>query len=552
MNKYPRTQFLRPLLLCSLLAISHGALAAQPTLNLDKARIDAVFSSQTSDTPGCALGLSREGQMLYGKGYGLAELGLGAPITTRTVFDIGSVSKQFTATAVLLLVQDGKLKLSDTVQQLLPELAPLWKTPITVEQLLHHTAGLPDYAVLMLLQGVPGENVTGDEEALQVIKAVPTLNFAPGSHFSYSNTGYFLAGQIVQRVSGKTLDELLQARVFKPLGMEATHVRTDHTQVVKQRATAYSPGANGFVIDMSNWNQAGDGAVQSHVEDLARWAAELSHPKVLSPALVEQLARVGRTDSGAPTAYAMGQLVDSYRGLPRLHHGGVWAGYRAILMRFPAQGLDIALTCNRGDVPMQQLAQKVVDVVLEPLLQPVAEAAAAPPGFKPELLQGKYVNADGTAVLHVVPGSTPGSLQLRLGNSAPLQVLSERSLRTPGGTQLDWSADMKQLTLRQAAGAVTNSWQRVQPEPIAPELLKTLAGNYRHAGLAASWTLRAEGPTGLVLQSKGSPEMPLQALDANTLIVPGALLHVQRNAAGQPLALEYRSDRVRGLMFKRQ
>lgn len=220
---------LKPLLtallpLSSLLGSAH---AAEPVL--DPARIDAVFAEFGPQSPGCALGVYRAGEILYAKGYGLADLNHGVPIRPDTVFDIGSTSKQFTAVAVLLLVQDGKLGLDDAVQQHLPELAKALLERFTVRQILQHTAGLNDYTELMMLAGHALENVTGDAEALQALRAAPALQFGPGNRHSYSNSGYFLAAQLVERVSGQKLDALLQARLFQPLGMKATHVRTDHT-----------------------------------------------------------------------------------------------------------------------------------------------------------------------------------------------------------------------------------------------------------------------------------------------------------------------------------
>jgi CubicO group peptidase (beta-lactamase class C family) len=321
----------------ALLALLSLQASAQASPGLDTARVDAVFAAYTEKTPGCALGISQDGRTIHAKGYGLADLSHGVAIRPDTVFDIGSVSKQFTAVALLLLEEDGKLKLDDSLQQHLPELAQAFPQRISLRQLLDHTAGLRDYNELLLFASQAEENLTGDAEALRAILAVPELNFAPGTRWSYSNTGYFLAAQVAQRVSGLSLDALLQARLFKPLGMTATHVRTDHRQVVSRRATAYRPGeAPGvYLLNMSDWNQAGDGAVQSTVLDLARWDAELGHPKVLSKSLVQALRTPGRLSDGTPIAYALGQISNEYRGQPRVSHGGAFGGYRAMLAHFP-------------------------------------------------------------------------------------------------------------------------------------------------------------------------------------------------------------------------
>jgi len=209
---------LKPLLtaLIPLLSFSAFASADAAPPALDVERIDAVFAAFKGQSPGCALGVYRAGAVLYAKGYGLADLNHGVPIRPDTVFDIGSASKQFTAVAVLLLVQDGKLGLDDTVQQHLPELAKALPERFTVRQILQHTAGLNDYTELMMLAGHAIENLTGDAEALKALRAAPSLQFKPGSRHSYSNSGYFLAAQLVERLSGQSLDTLLQARSSNP------------------------------------------------------------------------------------------------------------------------------------------------------------------------------------------------------------------------------------------------------------------------------------------------------------------------------------------------
>ncbi|MCX7056309.1 MAG: serine hydrolase, partial [Proteobacteria bacterium] len=283
--------------LALLLIFTHATstLAADPTnLSISARRIDAVFKDFSRETPGCALGLYRRGKVIYAKGYGMADLGLGVPITPATVFDIGSTSKQFAAAALLLLVQDGKVSLSDDVHRYIPEL-PEYSQSITVDQLLRHTSGLRDYNGLLYTAGHFFEDFTNDDDALSIIAAQHALNFAPGSEWDYTNTGYFLVSVIVKRVSGKSLAEFSKERLFTPLGMTVTHFRTDHTAVLANRATAYSARPKGgYAIEMSNWDQTGDGGINTNVTELAKWDGNFYDGRVGGRALVDALEQPGR------------------------------------------------------------------------------------------------------------------------------------------------------------------------------------------------------------------------------------------------------------------
>ena len=203
------------------------------------AAVDEVFADLTkAGSPGCALGVYRDGKILYSKGYGLANLEESVAITPQSVFDIGSTSKQFSAASILLLEKQGKLSVNDDVRKYIPEL-PDYGQKITILQLLNHTSGLRDYLTLMELAGINTDSVTTDEDALGIIVRQKALNFAPGSDWLYSNTGFFLLSVIVKRVSGKTLREFAAENIFVPLQMTHTQYRDDHTSLIPNRALAY-------------------------------------------------------------------------------------------------------------------------------------------------------------------------------------------------------------------------------------------------------------------------------------------------------------------------
>ena len=342
------------------------------------ARIDSVFSRFTAPgSPGCALGVVRDGRLDYARGYGLASIEHGVPITPATVFDIGSVSKQFTAMAIVLLAQDGKLSLDDEIQKFLPEIPRYQAGAVTIRHLLHHTSGLRDYIDVLSWSGIADEAVTTDADALLAISKQRGTNFAPGSEFLYSNSGYFLLSVIVRRVSGQTLRYFAATRIFAPLEMTHTQIVDRHEMIVPGKAGSYAPGPGGnFVLSLANWEQTGDGAVNTTVEDLVRWERNFETGTVGGAAGIAELHKTG-VAGGKPITYALGLGIDSLRGVRRVSHGGAWAGYRAHIARFPDQKLSLISLCNLSNSTPGQLNERVAVLLLEGKLGP----ATAPGAF---------------------------------------------------------------------------------------------------------------------------------------------------------------------------
>jgi len=359
-------------------ALAFGGLpAASGSVADDKktAAVDEVFADLLkAGSPGCALGVYRDGKILYGKGYGLANLEERVPITPESVFDIGSTSKQFSAASILLLEKQGKLSVNDDVRKYIPEL-PDYGQKITILHLLNHTSGLRDYLTLMELAGVHTDSVTTDEDALQMIFRQKALNFPPGSDWLYSNTGFFLLSVIVKRVSGKTLREFAAGNIFAPLGMVHTEYRDDHTSLIPLRAMAYDrkEEGGGYRLDVSYFEQTGDGAVHTSVEDLLKWDENFYSGQVGGKALLGELQEQGKLQNGKVLDYAKGLHIADYRGLRTVSHGGSWGGYRAELLRFPEQHLSVACLCNLGSASPSGRAHRVADIYLAGVMKPKEE-----------------------------------------------------------------------------------------------------------------------------------------------------------------------------------
>lgn len=354
----------------ALLALSSALLcvnrpAAQaPASPAWAAEVDALFATwDKPDSPGCVLGVIQDGKLVHARGFGQASLEHGVPITPETVFDIGSTSKQFTAAAIGLLVQDGKVQVEQEIHEWFEELPDLG-ADVTLDHMLHHTSGLPDYIGLMTADRA---DVTTPAQAFEALMSVERLLFEPGTRFEYSNTNYFLLSLVVERTAKQPFHEFMQARIFTPLGMESTRLFHDHTLLIPRRASGYGQREEGgFGVIMSNWEQLGDGAVQTSLLDLALWDANFTTHAVGGEALQAFLHATTPLTGGKPNDYARGLFVARLEGRERVSHGGAWAGYRAELMRFPADKTTIVCLCNLATMNPTALCESVARLVLAP------------------------------------------------------------------------------------------------------------------------------------------------------------------------------------------
>jgi len=370
----------RPLVFAALAALAGGIALAGcvEAYAQDKgleARVDSVFAEyDNTRSPGCALGVIRDGRLVFKRGYGMAVLEHGIPNSPTTVFRIGSTSKQFTAAAIVLLAAEGKLSLDDDIRRFLPEMRD-YGTPVTIRHLLHHTSGVRDYLTLMSLAGRRDDDWYTDDEVVTMVARQRELNFEPGERMLYSNSGYFLLSQIVKRASGMSLREYAADRIFGPLGMEHSHFHDDHAEIVPNRASGYAPAEDGgFRISMTTLDMVGDGGVFTTVEDLYRWDQNFYRPRFGGQSFLDRLLNRGVLSNGDTLDYALGLGHAVYRGLPVVRHGGAFVGFRADMMRFPAERFTVICLCNLSTAPPWRLAERVADIYLADRLEPVEEA----------------------------------------------------------------------------------------------------------------------------------------------------------------------------------
>src|ERR1700733_13412053 len=364
-------------------AVTSGAACGQSVSAEQSKKVDEIFAKwDRTDSPGCALSVMQGGKIIYKHAYGMANLDHERILTTDTKFHVASISKQFTAASIVLLEQDGKLSFDDDVHKYIPEL-PDFGVKITIRNLLHHTSGLRDQWDLLDLAGwrYSLDLITNDD-VMSVVVRQKALNFAPGSEYSYSNTGFTLLGEIVKRVSGKTLREFTTERIFVPLGMKDTHFRDDHAEIIKNKAFGYSKEKNGWELSVTNFDIVGATSLFTTVEDLALWDENFYTQKVGGPHFTETMLTHDPLTNGEKNTYAFGLVTEKYRGLDAVDHSGADAEYRSDLLRFPAQHFSVAALCNAGDSGPSTLTQKVADVLLAgELKEPSGSAGKEKPEF---------------------------------------------------------------------------------------------------------------------------------------------------------------------------
>ncbi|MGE5414154.1 MAG: serine hydrolase domain-containing protein [Syntrophomonadaceae bacterium] len=550
-----------PAVLLTLVSASASPPAA-PDL---KTRVDAIFREyDRSDSPGCALAVYRDGRIEYARGYGMANLELGVANSPETVFDIGSTSKQFTAFSIHLLAREGKLSLDDDIRRWIPEVPSYGKT-VTIRHLLHHTGGLRDYIELMELQGIRTEDLTTEADSLAVLARQKAPNFAPGEEYLYSNSGYFLLGVIVKRASGQSLRDFAEARIFGPLGMRHTQFNDAHDRLVANRATGYRKATSGgFRIDMGDWEQVGDGAVQTTVEDLQLWDQNFYEPRVGDARLLDAMQTVGVLNSGKKLVYASALVLQDYRGLPTVSHGGAWVGYRAQLLRFPQQKFSVACLCNVGGANPTRLTRDVAEVYLGDRMKPAEPAkgsgapAAKVPAGRLQRLAGAYLERDSGEVirLSVESGRLVGDRGSRKFSMIP--VAADR-FRVEGLPDVEAAAlaatktgagGRPAITVSGLEADETETWQPIVVWTPKASDIAALAGRYESEELDTTWRLVAEDGK-LFVRHRGFPEEPLSPTVEGDFSLEGVTLHFLRGPGGAVTGFTVDDGRVRGIAFRR-
>jgi CubicO group peptidase (beta-lactamase class C family) len=350
------------------MGLLYGGLQAQTNLKMSEARIDDIFSKwDQPGSPGCAIGIYSEGKIIFSEGYGEAVLESNMAIRPQTVFYTGSVSKQFTAAAIALLHIRGELDLDQPVRHYIPEMPdyPGTREP-TVRQLVHHTSGLPDLYSLLSLYDIRLKDGVPGEELLNIITGQRHLNFEPGSEYLYSNSGYTLLAELVERISGQSLREYTTEQLFEPLGMDHTHFHDDHAHTIDDQALSYRGNKNFRLSYLSSFEGVGPGGLYTTIGDMLKWDQQLYKNKLPdAEGFNELMHRHGVLNNGDTLSYAFALRIDEYKGQKSVGHGGSFMGFKANYLRLPEHQYGSAVLCNLGSIDPEELNRKLADVVLK-------------------------------------------------------------------------------------------------------------------------------------------------------------------------------------------
>jgi CubicO group peptidase (beta-lactamase class C family) len=539
--------------------ISHGVialvaaialpLAAQARSADSAAAVDAVFAGWTSTaTPGCAVGVARDGRVILTRAYGMANLEYDVPITPTTIFEAGSVSKQFTAAAMVLLALDGRLSLEDPVRKHIPELPP-YGDSITIRHMLTHTSGLRDWGTVVGAAGWPrGTRTYTQRHVLDVLARQKSLNYRPGAEYLYSNSNYNLAAMIVERVSGQSLPDFTRARLFQPLGMTRTSWRDEYRRIVKDRSTAYSGNPNtGFRQDMPFENVYGNSSLLTTVEDLIRWNQNFVNPVVGGPRFVAEMQTRARLNNGRTITYALGLERDTWRGVPVVSHGGATAGYRAFLARYPEQRLDVALLCNSGSVNPAAISNQVAEIFLGDKLQPAATQAASGVRLPASTLQAR------AGLFRDVRTGVP--VQVTVQDSA-LRVAGLRLVPvaentfTAGPSRVEFANEAALLRRITPDGDTTEYARVAEWNPTVADL-QEYAGRYTSDEAEVTYTIALRDGR-LTRVDRYGQTANLTPSYKDAFWQGGVLVTFRRDTAGRVVAMSLGLGRVRDLRFERQ
>jgi CubicO group peptidase (beta-lactamase class C family) len=541
-----------------LIVIAPTAARAQGSPPADSvAAVDRIFASwNTRQTPGCAVGVARNGQTVLERAYGMANLEYDVPNTPATIFEAGSVSKQFTASAIVLLSQQGKLSLDDEASKYIPEL-PEYETPVTIRHMLHHTSGLRDWGTVAAAMGWPRTTRAHTHaHVLDIVSRQESLNYNPGAEYLYSNTGYNLAAIIVERVSGMSFAEFTRKNLFEPLGMTSTQWRDDYKRIVKGRATAYGRGRQGgWGLDMPFEDVHGNGGLLTTVGDLLKWNENFVRPRVGGSGFVRELQQKGRLSNGREISYALGLVVSTYQGVPEVSHTGATAGYRAFLARYPDQQLSVAVLCNAGNAS-PGIGQRVADIFLAGQTKLAARQAGEPGvALPPEQITEK------AGVYRNLVTNEPMRLVVREGKlyadpGPELTPLSRTVFRAPNGNvgTFEFGAKGLPAILRLAVGSGdTISYLLEEKWTPTPAELQPYVGEY--ASNEAETTFRVTLEQSGKLMLRGRYGRTLELIPAyrhgfTTTDGPGLILF-RRDGRGRVTMMSFGMGRVRDLQFRR-
>jgi CubicO group peptidase (beta-lactamase class C family) len=531
--------------------------------------VDELFSAwDKPDSPGCAIAIIRDGQLVYGRGYGMANLEYGIQLSTQSVFEIGSDSKKFTALCLVLLARQGKLALDDEIQKYIPEVRR-FENPITLCHLVHHTSGLRDYLSIGYLAGFDFNNTCPASELISLIARQKGINFLPGTEHLYSNTNYVLLAEVVKRVAGITLRDFAEQNIFAPLGMKNTHFHDNYKEIVPNRALGYSQKRNGgFEIAMTNFDMVGDKGLYTTIDDLCLWDVNFYNNALggYGQDLIEEICTPGKLNNGKTLNYAFGLDVISYRGLKVVEHGGSCHGYQSQMAIFPEQRFSVICLSNRDDGNPNRLVKQIADIYLaDEFTVPVMATAAtteqqlvALPISEIEAKIGVYRGAKGGGIWELTVQSGKLMLEVQEWGIEPFQIFPIEAYRFKAADRgviiefeehaLQSPSAMRVQTGEQLAEVL----EKIETVVLTTEELTRYAGNFFSEELDATCRLMVKDGK-IVFCLKGQLPDALKQVNRTVFIYPSfCLIEFVFDSQDHVTGFSLSTGRVRGIDYVRQ
>jgi CubicO group peptidase (beta-lactamase class C family) len=543
----------RGMLVLETLALTMLLSVAAFAQDIPTQKVDQIFSVYAKPgSPGCSLGVIRNGDFVYRKAYGSANLELKVPLSPQSVFYMGSVSKQFTAVGIVLAAEQGYLSLDDDVRKYIPEL-PDYGHVVTLRQMIHQTSGFRDFFALLDLSGHDAADFNSPEDIFKIVVRQRGLNNIPGDEWIYSNTNYFLLGIVVKRATKKSLSEFAAENMFQPLAMSHTLFYDDHTLVVPGRVAAYdSAPHDSFRVDWSTtYEVVGGGGLMSTVDDLLLWDRNFYANRLGKGRLVQELQTPGVLNNGNKISYAMGLDLGNYRGLPIVEHGGGLFGYRTELLRFPEQKFSVICLCNIASAEPENLARQVADIYWADRLQP--GASALNPSSKgdfpdPATFAGKYLDPR-THLMYTFAASN-GNL---MAWGAVLRRINANQFYDLGSNVIAFESSKGTMHAKlDLKGETYFSGSRIQELDLGKPVLTSYMGQFRSTELDTVYGLSLEKDI-LTLRNRDNPPQILTPIakdefDAGDL---GRLVF-ERDSGGRVFGFRVFTQAARGIAFKKE
>lgn len=508
--------------------------------------IEKVFSRYTPNIPGCQLAVSRNGNLLFSKAWGMADLEHNVSLTKESVIEAGSVSKQFTAACILLLEQEGKLSLDDDVRRYVPEL-PDYGYKITLRHMMQHTSGLKDWGSVAGISGWPRTTKTyNNDDAVYIISKQKTLNHPPGDEYIYSNSNYNLFAVIVERVSGKSLAEYSKQKIFEPAGMMHTEWRNDFKKIVPHRSIAYEKQGNVYFTDMPNEYVYGNGGLLTTVEDLVKWNDFYLNGRLGNPSILSKQLATNPLNNGVKGYYGAGLRVDSVRGWKSISHTGATAAYRASLAFFPDAGLTIAWLSNSAEFDGQAgPADAVRNIFLN-------DKTIAPEKNANNNFQVAEKALQQFAGWYRDPRSGAG-IQLQVkegkltdGRGGFLQPISENLFNFRGSSVLMIPGNPRKIKLTGREESIV--WEAAANPVSDPESLKEYSGEYYSDETESRFVVLLKDGK-LVIHRDPKTDYNLIPMYKDGFIFPGSTIVFLRSKKGKVDRLQVNVGRARNVVF---